>query len=110
MKNRPGKRTVGLLAMAWQEIANRWTEGVLRYLEDERGLTLRDFRFQKAFDIDDVSPPPQPGDRRGRGKASAARRGREHRSDGAQQTGRAPRARAERTGLSVRPPEAGRTP
>ena len=58
MKNRSGKRTIGLTAMASQEIANRWTEGVLRYLEDERGLTLRDFRFPKAFEVDDVSPPP----------------------------------------------------
>ncbi len=58
MDDHSGRRTVGFSSMVWQEMANRRMDGVLRYLDGEGGFTLRDFRFMKAFEVDDMTPPP----------------------------------------------------
>ncbi|MBT3200191.1 MAG: substrate-binding domain-containing protein [Phycisphaerales bacterium] len=58
MKNRAEKRIIGFSSMAWQEMANRRMEGVLRYFENSDEFVLRDFRFMRAFQLDNTSPPP----------------------------------------------------
>jgi len=50
--------TVGFFGAVVQEVANRRLEGILRYLQDQPDLTLRDFRFLHDFEVDETAPPP----------------------------------------------------
>jgi len=58
MSNQATEQTVGYFGAAWQEIVNRWLNGMLQYLAGREELVLRDFRYARDFDVDDASPPP----------------------------------------------------
>jgi len=58
MDSNSTKRTIGFSGVAWQEVANRWLEGGLRYIEGQSGLTLRDFRFLENLQFVPTAPPP----------------------------------------------------
>jgi len=52
------KRTIGFCALISMEISRRWIDGILRYLEENPTLALRDYGFVDGFGMDSLAAPP----------------------------------------------------